>query len=136
MKPNFRNSSVMEFGKTAVGALERPLAGRSQRSDCTVWFTQTRTVSRNDPIIIATATIIPTAMARAAAAMEVRRREAGNAAAARFPSMGKMRFMRGRRSAEAVTSADGANAEKAATTKRTEMYPPTATPLIGGRIAD
>src|SRR5688500_6269997 len=85
---------------------------------------------------MATATIIPTAMARAAAAIAVRRRDAGNAAAARLPSMGKTRFMSGRRSADAVTSADGASAEKAATTNRTEIYPPTATPFTGGRIAD
>ena len=79
------SSSPICGGKTAASAFESSFAGRSHRSELTVWFTHTRTVSRKLPTINATEIIIPVATASATVAMAVRRSVAGSDAAAICP---------------------------------------------------
>src|SRR3954451_8643325 len=132
MNGTFARSAEIAFGNTAEPAFERPFAGRSQRSEMTVWSTHTRTVSRKLPTISATATIIPIASESAAEAIEVRRSEAGIDAEASSPTMPNIaRYGVRSRFAIAVTII-GASAEKPATTKRTAMYPATAIPFHAG----
>ena len=114
-----RKSSAICGGNIATIAFESPFDGRSQRSEVTVWSTQTSTVSRKLPIITATATIIPVASASAAVATEVRRSDAGIDAAASCPTMPKARRIGASSARDAAMMMSGASSEKPATVKST-----------------